>query len=80
MEVGVYKKHLIDYLMAVILGFIGTVASHAIINIPKPFVSHNVRETKAERRPEPRTLWPLTNWGGIGPHPKPDLYDFEEVY
>ncbi|KAF4975443.1 hypothetical protein FZEAL_7763 [Fusarium zealandicum] len=62
--------------MIAMMSLVGTVASYPTML--------SLRAARAEAPSDStdgrRTLWPLTNWGGIGSQPNPALYKSEEVF
>ncbi|RTE69680.1 hypothetical protein BHE90_015935 [Fusarium euwallaceae] len=59
-----------------IISFLGMVASYPTMLNPRSVGAEGCSSSTGRRR----TLWPLTNWGGIGSHPDPALYESEELY
>lgn len=62
--------------VATIMSFLGMVASYPTMPSPRAAGA----EECSSSTDDSRTLWPLTNWGGIGSKPDPALYKSEELY
>lgn len=61
---------------AAIMSFLGMVASYPTMPNPRAVGAEGCSSSTGGRR----TLWPLTNWGGIGSQPDLALYESEELY